>query len=124
MERGFDEQFEKKKKDEIGKGKAFVNTMYSLKLMWQISPVRVVHSAIRCLIGYFEWLFYSAFFLVYVVSSLEKGEGFEKMLFFLAITASVFICINIYYAYFEEKFIPETEPKINNSLYNKPTLIV
>lgn len=107
-----------KKKDEIGKGKAFLNTMYSLKLMWKISPARVIHSAIRRLAGYFEWLFYSAFFLVYVVSSLEKGEAFSKMMVFLAITASVFVCLNIYYAYLEGKFLRETEPKINNGLYN------
>jgi len=86
--------------------------------MWQISPARVVHSAIKRLAGYFEWLFYSAFFLVYVISSLESGEAFSKMLVFLAITASVFICLNIYYAYLEGKFLPETEPKINNGLYN------
>lgn len=107
-----------KKKDEIGKGKAFLNTMYSLKLMWKISPARVIHSAIRRLAGYFEWLFYSAFFLVYVVSSLEKGEAFSRMMVFLAITASVFVCLNIYYAYLEGKFLRETEPKINNGLYN------
>lgn len=104
--------------DEIGKGRAFLNTMYSLKLMWKISPARVVHSAIKRLAGYFEWLFYSAFFLVYVVNSLETGEEFSKMLIFLGITASVFICLNIYYAYLEGKFFPETEPKINNGLYN------
>lgn len=107
----------KNKKEELGKGKAFLNTMYSLKLMWGISPARVIHSAVRRLAGYFEWIFYSAFFLVYVVSSLEKGEAFSKMMVFLGITASVFICLNIYYAYLEGKFIPETEPKINNGLY-------
>lgn len=109
---------EGKNRSEISKGKAFLNTLYSLKLMWKISPARVIHSAIKRLAGYFEWLFYSAFFLVYVVSSLEKGEAFSKMLVFLAITASVFICLNIYYAYLEGKFFPETEPKINNGLYN------
>lgn len=106
-------------KEEIGKGKAFANTVYSLKIMWSISKGRVVHSALMRLIGYFEWLFYSAFFMVYVINSLESGEAFGRMMIFLGITASVFICINLYYAYVRGKFTPETEPKINAGIYKR-----
>jgi len=113
-----EENKKEKKEEKIGKGKALINTVYSLKLMWKISPARVVHSALKRLTGYFEWLFYSAFFLVYVVSSLEKGEEFSKMLIFLGITTTVFVCLNIYYAYLEGRFMPETEPKINSGLYS------
>ena len=109
----------KKKTKEIGNGKALLNTLYSLKLMWKISPAKVIHSGLMRLIGYFEWLFYSAFFMVYVINSLEKGEAFSRMLIFVGITASVFICINIYYAYINGKFTPETEPKINAGIYKE-----
>lgn len=109
----------KKKTKEIGNGKALLNTLYSLKLMWKISPSKVIHSGLMRLIGYFEWLFYSAFFMVYVINSLEKGEAFSRMLIFVGITASVFICINIYYAYINGKFTPETEPKINAGIYKE-----
>lgn len=109
----------KKKTKEIGNGKTLLNTLYSLKLMWKISPAKVIHSGLMRLIGYFEWLFYSAFFMVYVINSLEKGEAFSRMLIFVGITASVFICINIYYAYINGKFTPETEPKINAGIYKE-----
>lgn len=108
-----------KKNDEIGKGRAFLNTVYSLKLMWKISPAKVIHAGIMRLAGYFEWLFYSAFFMVYVINSLEKGEPFPRMMIFLGITASVFVMLNIYYAYINGKFEPETAPKINAGLYDK-----
>ncbi len=107
------------KDSKIGKGRAFLNTIYSLKIMWQISPAKVIHSGIMRVMGYFEWLFYSAFFMVYVINSLESKESFGKMMVFLGITASVFICINLYYAYIKGKFIPETEPKINAGIYNR-----
>lgn len=106
-------------KNDIGKGRAFLNTIYSLKIMWQISPGRVIHSGLMRLVGYFEWLFYSAFFMVYVINSLESGEKFWRMMVFLGITASVFICINLYYAYVRGKFTPEVEPKINAGIYNR-----
>lgn len=107
----------KKKSEGIGRGKAFRNTVYSLKLMWKISPAKVIHLGIMRLVGYFEWLFYSAFFMVYVINSLEAGDPFGKMMIFLGITASVFVCINLYYAYVRGKFIPETDPKINAGIY-------
>lgn len=107
-----------KNRDEIGKGRAFLNTLYSLKLMWKISPARVIHSALERLIDYFEWLFYSAFFMVYVINSLENGESYKRMLGFLAITASVFVCINLYFSYVEGKFKPEVESKINSGIYD------
>lgn len=103
--------------ERIGKGKALRNTVYSLKLMWKISPARVIHLGVMRLVGYFEWLFYSAFFMVYVINSLETGEKFERMMVFLGVTASVFVCINLYYAYLRGKFIPENDPKINAGLY-------
>lgn len=107
-----------KQSEEIGKGKALRNTVYSLKLMWKISPAKVIHLGIMRVVGYFEWLFYSAFFMVYVIRSLEAGERFERMMIFLGITASVFICINLYYAYIRGKFVPETDPEINAGMYD------
>lgn len=104
-------------KERIGNGKAFLNTVYSLKIMWKISPAKVIHSGIMRLVGYFEWLFYSAFFMVYVINGLESGERFGKMMIFLGITATTFVCINLYYAYIRGKFIPETEPKVNAGIY-------
>lgn len=107
-----------KKSEEISKGKALRNVAYSIKLMWKISPAKVIHLGIMRLVGYFEWLFYSAFFMVYVINSLETGESFGRMMIFLGITASTFICINLYYAYVKGKFTPETDPKINAGIYN------
>ena len=106
-----------KKNDQVGKWRAFRNTMYSLKLMWKISPAKVIHAGLMRVGGYFEWLFYSAFFMVYVINSLESGERFGRMMVFLGITATVFVCLNLYYAYIRGKFIPETDPKINAGIY-------
>lgn len=110
----------KKKNDsEISKSRALLNTLYSLKLLWQISPAVVIHSCITHIVSYFEWLFYSAFFLVYVVNGLESGEEFKRMMVFVGITASVFICINIYYAYIHGKFSQESAAKVNDGLYKR-----
>ena len=56
-----------KKKERKGM-RAIKNNLYELKLGWQIAPELVIHMAVARVLGYFEWLFYSAFFMRYVIT--------------------------------------------------------
>ena len=65
-----------KKKREIGRRRALENNFYACRLLRKICPSLVGHLAISRFLGYFEWLFYSAFFMRYVINSLEAGDSF------------------------------------------------
>ena len=54
-----------KKKREIGRRRALQNNFYACGLLKKICPSLVGHLAISRFLGYFEWLFYSAFFMRY-----------------------------------------------------------
>lgn len=114
-----------KKQNEIKKSEAFKNNIYALKLLWGISPRLVVHSAILRFLGYFEWLFYSAFFMRFVINALEEEKSVTYILVFLGITVSVFVTINIYESYVYGKVQPEEQArvygKLNLKLFTKAT---
>lgn len=104
---------------------AFRNNLYALKLLWSISPRIVVHDAILQFLGYFEWLFYSAFFMRFVINALETERELPYLLTFLGITVSVFASMSLYSNYVNEKVIPEETAlvykKLNLRLFDKAT---
>lgn len=98
------------------KTRAFRNNFYAMKLMWKICPSQVIHRAVTQILGYFEWLFYSAFFMRYVINALETEQEFSAIMTFLAITVTVFASISIYNSYFEGKVLPITQVIVNKGL--------
>ena len=72
------------------------NNTYALKLMWKICSSQVIHKAITRFLGYFEWLFYSAFFMKHVINSLVTEEKISSIILFIVVTIGVFGCISLY----------------------------
>ncbi len=107
-----------------GKGRrAFQNNIYALRLLWKVCPQIVVHGAISRVLGYFEWLFYSAFFMRYVINALETEAELASILTFLAITVVVFAGMSIYNNYVGGKVLPVSMAgvykKLNLELFEK-----
>ena len=63
--------------------RAIRNNFYAMKLLWKICPSQVIHRAVTQILGYFEWLFYSAFFMRYVINALETEQEFSAIMTFL-----------------------------------------
>ena len=85
-----------RKNREIGRGRAIRNNIYACGLLSKLCPSLVVHDCISQFLGYFEWLFYSAFFMRFVINSLEAGDSFGRIMTFVAIVAVVMCAINLY----------------------------
>lgn len=96
--------------------RAFRNNVYAIGLHGRICPGLVVHKAVMRLLGYFEWLFYSAFFMRYVIQALETEQEFSALMIFLCITVSVFATISVYYSYVNGKVIPIGSVIVNQGL--------
>ena len=62
---------EKKFKSRIN---AVQNNFFALRLVWKMCPRMVIHMACSRALYYFGWLFYSAFFMRYVINALQSGE--------------------------------------------------
>ncbi len=96
--------------------RALKNNLYALRLLWRICPARVVHIAVVRFLGYFEWLFYSAFFMRFVINALETQQEFSSLMIFLCITVTVFATISFYNSYVNGKVIPITQILISKGL--------
>ncbi len=113
-----------KQEKEKGKtGKVIRNNLYACRLLWRICPELVIHQALSCMFGYFEWLFYSAFFMRYVINALETEQAFSTIMIFLGVTIAVFASLSFYSNYVEGKVIPVSKEivykKLNLLLYEK-----
>ena len=99
--------------------KTFSNNSYAVKTVWQISKSRVIHTALKSLSGYFEWIFMSIFFLRYVINAIEIEAPFSTILIFIGICFAVFSMFSMYNSYINAKIVPYTDNKIYRELYKK-----
>ena len=105
---------EKKSKTRIN---AVHNNFYALGLVWKMCPIPVLHMAIARLLSYFGWLFYSAFFMRYVINALQAGESFKAIMIFIGITIAVFASMALYNSYIQGYVAPVANASLNKQLY-------
>ncbi len=103
----------------LRKSRAVANNLFAMNLLGKICPSMVVHKCISCFLGYFEWLFYSAFFMRYVIDSLSNGDSFRKIMVFVVIVASVEGLMALYDRALVGSIFPVNQAVINRGLYRK-----
>ena len=108
-----------RKKREISHGRAIRNNLYAIGLMGKIRPSLLVHNFTEQFLGYFEWLFYSAFFMRYVINSLETGEAFGTIMIFVGIVVAVMLSMNLYELILRGHVYPVSEAVVNKGLYTR-----
>jgi ATP-binding cassette subfamily B protein len=108
---------EKDKK--IGRGRALKNNLYACRLLMGICPPLVIHKAVNRFLGYFEWLFYSAFFMRYVINSLEAGDSFKHIMVFIITVVVVFGGMSLYNSILNGSVYPYSQALVNKGLYLK-----
>jgi ATP-binding cassette subfamily B protein len=75
--------------------------------------------AVARLLSYFGWLFYSAFFMRYVINALQAGETFQAIMIFIGITVAVFAAMALYNSFIQGYVSPVTNATLNKKLYQK-----
>lgn len=106
-----------KSKENIGLFAALHNNIYVMKLGSELSPSRVIHALFMKIFYYFDWIFFSAFFLKYIVNALDIGEAIENIFLFILVCGVVFFCINLYRDYVDNVVVPLTDAKIYHGVY-------
>ena len=99
------------------------NNMYILKLIWKICPGRVIAEFFINIIGYASWVFYSIYFTRYLLSAMEKGESFGKIMGFLILSTVFFGAMAAFEIWFYKEYIHLTDAliyeKVNGMLFSK-----
>ncbi len=110
---------EQKKQPEIKRSRAIQNNFYALGLLWRICPSLAVHQGVMRFLGYFEWLFYSAFFMRHVINSMENGDGFSKIFIYIVVVVCVYGGMVFYENIFSGAILPVDQAIVNKGLYRK-----
>ena len=110
---------EQKKQPEIKRSRAVQNNFYALKLLWRICPSLAVHQGVMRFLGYFEWLFYSAFFMRHVINSMENGDKFSKIFIYIVVVVCVYGGMMLYENIFSGAILPVSQAVVNKGLYRK-----
>lgn len=109
----------KEKSGKVKRSRALKNNLYACSLLKKICPSLVVHQGVSRFLGYFEWLFYSAFFMRYVINSLETGESFGRIMVFIGVVVAVFSSMSLYNSILNGKIYPIARAHVNKGLYLK-----
>lgn len=109
----------KKRKKELTLREAISNNIYAMRLAFSISKERVFHSMLVRFVGYFEWVFFSAFFMRYIVDALDKGKQPGIIFAFILICGGGFMLTSLYTNYVENVTYPLTATKLYYGIYCK-----
>ena len=97
----------------------FANNIYGLKSIWQISKSRVIHIGLNEMASYAVWIFYSIFFMRYLINAIETGKSFATIMVLVAICFVVFMILALYRSYYNTVVVAFTDNKIHRYLYKK-----
>ena len=93
------------------------NNLFAVSLCWKICKPQVIHRAISRFLYYVGWLFYSAFFMRYVINALQEGKTFAAIMIFVGLTVGLFAAMALYNSYILGYVAPTADAQINKKLY-------
>ena len=108
-----------KKEDKLSFSETLKNDWYAIKLGYSIQKNVVVHAFFMQIAGYFEWVFFDAIFMRYIVDALDKNQGFQTIFTFILICGAVFFLINVYMNYVENVVYPLSTTRLYYGVYTK-----
>lgn len=108
-----------KKGSEISLKQAINNNIYAFRLLASVSKTRAFHLAMTSALYYFDWIFYSAVFMKFVLQAIEQQKSFSEILYFITVVSLIFIVITLYQIYVANVSNPVTNIKIYHKLYSK-----
>jgi len=109
----------KKNQKEISNISSIKNNIFAMKMGWSLSKSRIIHSFLTSAFGYFEWVFFSAVFMRYIVNAFEEKKSFQNILIFILVCGAIFALIALYNSYVSNVSFPLTDTKIYEGLYEK-----
>lgn len=90
-----------------------------MKEILSISKKRVVFSVIKRLIEYLSWVFYSAFFVRFILEAIEMEKPLNDILISILLIGGVSLILELFIYYCDNVLFPCLDIKIYHKLYNR-----
>lgn len=102
---------------------AFRSNLYFLKMIWKISPGRVIGEFGIALYRYAEWAFFTVVFMRYLFGSEEINRSFGEVMTFIWVAVAVFAVACVfqfwYYYVYQAKSSIKIYYELNRMLFEK-----
>lgn len=110
----------KKSKDNIGLGfwETLKNNFYALGFVWSMSKSYVVHAFFSNAIGYFNWVFFSAYFIRYIIQAVTGGEAVSTVYLYIGMVAALMCVLILYDRYVDRVVKPLKEVELYQRMYS------
>lgn len=95
------------------------NDLYALRIGFSIRKNLVIHAFFIQVCGYFEWVFFEAVFLRYIVDALDKNQDFQTVFVFILVCGAVFFLVSVYKNYVENVVQPLGAAKLYYGIYKR-----
>lgn len=102
--------------NDSSKMKALRNCAETLKIMWKYSSKYLVFSGFLKMFSYCEWIFFSAFFLRYIIESLEHDASLSSLFLFVSVVGLVEALIALFNSYVNMRLMPVESVLISDRL--------
>lgn len=101
----------------IGTVWAFIK--FGIKTAFDISKIRVVCSVLKQLIRYLLWVFYSAYFVRFVIQSLEMERPLREILTAVTVIGGVSLLLQLYQYACDNIIFPLQDIRLYQGMYRK-----
>ncbi len=92
------------------------NNLYFLKLLFKISPSRVLLHFFDKLLGFAMWTFESVVFMQYLFGANEKARSFTEVVCFIWFAVALNMGSKAFSAWYQNYFMPKTDIEIHYQL--------
>ncbi len=102
----------------LGFWKTVQNNFWALRFIWSISRNYVVNAFINGAIGYFMWVFFSAYFIRYIVQAVTGGKPVSGVYIYIGAVVAVMGVLNVYQSYVGRVLRPLMDVKLYQKIYS------
>lgn len=107
------------KKERGFTGKIVYNNAYAVRLAMAISKKRVICSVIKRLLEYLLWVFYSAFFVRFILDAIEQEKPIQEILLAILLIGGGSLVLELFLYYCDNVLFPCWNIGIYHQLYKK-----
>lgn len=100
-------------------GKIVYNNAYAARLAMAISKKRVICSVIKRLLEYLLWVFYSAFFVRFILDAIEQEKPIQEILLAILLIGGGSLVLELFLYYCDNVLFPCWNIGIYHQLYKK-----
>lgn len=108
----------KPREQKLGFWKSIRNNFWALHFIWSINGRYVVHAFVNEAIGYFMWVFFSAYFIRYIIQAVTTGIPVSNVFLYIGGVAAGMGALNIYQSYVGRVVRPLMDVKLYQKIYS------